>query len=100
MQKVKKKKKFHFLREREILKKFSKREGAKNVNAYIRKLIDSGDYLEILEEEKRKIEQRKLRQAEFLTEKSEEPQNISKEEMDEVVRQARLQVQKIREKRT
>lgn len=87
-------------REREILKKFSKREGAKNVNAYIRKLIDSGDYLEILEEEKRKIEQRKLQQAEFLAEKSEEPQNISKEEMDEAVRQARLQVQKIREKRT
>lgn len=39
-------------RERELLKSFCERKGIKNVNAYIRTVINNGDWVELLEEEK------------------------------------------------
>lgn len=75
--------------EREILKSFSKKEGAKNINAYIRKLIDTGDYLNILEEEKKKLAKRKAQQA-LLKEqqKTEEKEPQMTEETEEEIQQA------------
>lgn len=75
--------------EREILKSFSKKEGAKNINAYIRKLIDNGDYLNILEEEKKKAAKRKAKQA-LLAEREEE-QETPEPELTEEEREAFLQ---------
>lgn len=79
--------------EREILKSFSKKEGAKNINAYVRKLIDNGDYLNILQEEKKKAERKRAEQARFLEEKQQEEQMP---EMNAEEREAFLQ--KMREK--
>lgn len=45
--------------ERDILKKYAKKTGAKNIRAYVKKLIDTGDYKDILEEEKKKQEKKK-----------------------------------------
>lgn len=39
-------------REREFLKSFCERKGIRNVNAYIRTVIDNGDWVELVEEEK------------------------------------------------
>lgn len=76
--------------EREILKSYSKKEGAKNINAYIRKLIDNGDYLNILEEEKKKAANRKAQQA-LLDEQNTETQEIQEPELTEEEREAFLQ---------
>lgn len=77
--------------EREILKIYSKRNGAKNINAYIRKLIENGDYLEILETEKKKIEKRRAEQARFLVEKQEQEKipELTQEERQAVLARAR-----------
>ena len=45
-------------REREILKTYCKRNNVKNVDAYIRKLIDNGDAQTIVQEETRRLEKR------------------------------------------
>ena len=37
-----------------MLKKYAKKNWARNQSAYVRKLIDNGDYLNILQEEKQK----------------------------------------------
>lgn len=76
--------------EREILKSFSKKEGAKNINAYIRKLIDNGDYLNILEEEKKKSAKRKAQQA-LLSEQNPEIQEIQEPELTEEEKKAFMQ---------
>ena len=81
--------------EREILKTFSKKEGAKNINAYVRKLIDNGDYLTILEEEKKKAAKRKAQQA-LLEEQKEEEQQTQEAEMSAEEKEAFMK--KIREK--
>lgn len=47
-------------REREILKKFCKRNNVKNTDAYIRKLIDNGDAQTIVREEKRRLEKKQV----------------------------------------
>lgn len=77
--------------EREILKSYSKKNGAKNINAYIRKLIENGDYLEILETEKKKIEKRRAEQARFLVEKQEQEKipELTQEERQAVLARAR-----------
>lgn len=77
--------------EREILKIYSKRNGAKNINAYIRKLIENGDYLEILETEKKKIEKRRAEQARFLVEKEKQEQEpeLTQEERQAALERAR-----------
>ena len=77
--------------EREILKSYSKKNGAKNINAYIRKLIENGDYLEILETEKKKIEKRRAEQARFLVEKQEQEKipELTQEERQAVLTRAR-----------
>ncbi len=80
--------------EREILKSYSKKEGAKNINAYIRKLIDNGDYLTILEDERKKAEKKKTQKA-LLSAAEDEPQQ-EEPELTEEERQAFLA--KMREK--
>lgn len=76
--------------EREILKSYSKKEGAKNINAYIRKLIDNGDYLNILEEEKKKAAKRKAKQTLLVEQKTKE-QEIQEPELTEEERQKALE---------
>lgn len=77
--------------EREILKIYSKRNGAKNINAYIRKLIENGDYIEILEVEKKKAEKRRAEQARFLIEKEKHEQEpeLTQEERQAALERAR-----------
>ena len=77
--------------EREILKSYSKKQGAKNINAYIRKLIDNGDYLNILEEEQKKAEKRRAEQARFLIEKEnqEHELELTEEERQKALERAR-----------
>ena len=77
--------------EREILKSYSKKQGAKNINAYIRKLIDNGDYLNILEEEQKKAEKRRAEQARFLIEKENQEQEpeLTEEERQKALERAR-----------
>lgn len=77
--------------EREILKSYSKKNGAKNINAYIRKLIENGDYLEILETEKKKAEKRRAEQARFLIEKENQEQEpeLTEEERQKALERAR-----------
>lgn len=48
--------------EREILKKFAKKNGAKHITPYVNTLIKSGDYLAILQEEKEKIQALKAKE--------------------------------------
>lgn len=74
--------------EREILKSYSKKNGAKNINAYIRKLVENGDYLEILETEKEKQEKRRAEKARFLVEKQEQTKET---ELTQEERQAALE---------
>ena len=52
-------------RERNILKNYvlNLKRKPDNVNAYIRKLIDNGDYLEIIRKEEQKAERKKQKQA-------------------------------------
>lgn len=76
--------------EREILKSYSKKQGAKNINAYIRKLIDNGDYLNILEEEQKKAARRKAEQALIESQKTKE-QEIQEPELTEEERQKALE---------
>ncbi len=77
--------------EREILKIYSKKNGAKNINAYIRKLIENGDYIEILESEKKKAEKRRAEQARFLVEKEKQEQEpeLTQEERKAALEKAR-----------
>lgn len=77
--------------EREILKSYSKKQGAKNINAYIRKLIDNGDYLNILEEEQKKAAKRKAEQALIEAQKATEIQEpeLTEEERQKVLERAR-----------
>lgn len=77
--------------EREILKIYSKKNGAKNINAYVRKLIENGDYLEILESEKKKAEKRRAEQARFLIEKEKQEQEpeLTEEERQVALEKAR-----------
>lgn len=77
--------------EREILKSYSKKEGAKNINAYVRKLIDTGDYLNILEEEKEKAEKKRAERARFLIEKEKQEQEpeLTQEERQAALEKAR-----------
>lgn len=77
--------------EREILKIYSKKNGAKNINAYVRKLIENGDYLEILESEKKKAEKRRAEQARFLIEKEKHEQEpeLTQEERQAALERAR-----------
>lgn len=77
--------------EREILKIYSKKNGAKNINAYVRKLIENGDYLEILETEKKKAEKRRAEQARFLIEKEKQEQEpeLTQEERQVALEKAR-----------
>lgn len=58
-------------REREILKSYCKRIKVQNSNAYIRKLIDTGDYQTILEEENIRLEKIEARKQEVLSAKTE-----------------------------
>lgn len=77
--------------EREILKSYSKKQGAKNINAYIRKLIDNGDYLNILEEEQKKAAKRKAEQALIEVQKATEIQEpeLTEEERQKALERAR-----------
>lgn len=77
--------------EREILKSYSKKNGAKNINAYIRKLVENGDYIEILESEKKKAEKRRAEQARFLIEKEKQEQEpeLTQEERQVALERAR-----------
>lgn len=77
--------------EREILKSYSKKQGAKNINAYIRKLIDNGDYLNILEEEQKKAAKRKAEQALIESQKTTEIQEpeLTEEERQKALERAR-----------
>ncbi len=49
-------------REREIFKSFCKRNNVRNFNAYMRTIINSGDYQTILDEEKERTERLKAKQ--------------------------------------
>lgn len=77
--------------EREILKSYSKKQGAKNINAYIRKLIDNGDYLNILEEEQKKAAKRKAGQTLIEAQKATEIQEpeLTEEERQKILERAR-----------
>lgn len=68
--------------ERKILKRFAKKQGAKNIRAYVHKLIVNGDYREIIDEEYKKIEQKKANE-EYLRKKIEEERNAVDNVSDE-----------------
>ena len=82
-------------REREILKSYCKRNKVLNSNAYIRKLIDTGDYQSILEEEINRLEKieakkKQVQQVETLINPS------SPQEMEKAMQNAKNVIQMIR----
>lgn len=80
-------------REREILKSYCKRIKVKNANAYIRTLIDNGDYQTILEEENIRLEKIKAKEQEVLNTKIEVkpeiPQNLDFSKATNIVQMIR-----------
>lgn len=83
-------------REREILKSYCKKNNVQNANAYIRKLIDSGDAAIILEEEKIRLEKLEKRKQESVQEIG-KPENS--EETEKAFQEAKKVVQMIFKKR-
>ncbi len=83
-------------REREILKTYCKKNNVQNANAYIRKLIDSGDAAIILEEEKIRLEKLEKRKQESVQEIG-KPENS--EETEKAFQEAKKVVQMIFKKR-
>lgn len=81
-------------REREILKSYCKRIKIKNVNAYIRKIIDNGDYIQLVEEELR--HQNKL----FQREQIKRQEQIEVKESPEVIEQAYLKFKNVFQQRS
>ncbi len=84
-------------REREILKSYCKRNKVLNSNAYIRKLIDTGDYQSILEEEINRLEKieakkKQVQQVETLINPS------SPQEMEKAMQNAKNVIQMIRKR--
>ena len=65
-------------REREILKTYCKRNNVKNVDAYIRKLIDNGDAKTIVQEEKLRLEKKEQRRQEQPPQEVESPEATQK----------------------
>ena len=62
-----------------ILRKYAKENGARNIKPYVNKLIENGGYIDILKEEKSRMEKEKQRaqryeiKSEVPPEKNEEP---------------------------
>lgn len=78
-----------------LLKKYAKKNGARNQSAYVRKLIDNGDYLNILQEEKQKQAQIAQKRKKAAEQKKKE-QETQEPELTEEERQIFLE--KMREK--
>ena len=84
-------------REREILKSYCKRNKVLNSNAYIRKLIDTGDFQIIVEEETNRLEKieakkKQVQQVETLINPS------SPQEMEKAMQNAKNVIQMIRKR--
>lgn len=84
-------------REREILKNYvlNLKRKPDNINAYIRKLIDNGDYLEIIEKEEQKAERKKQKQNENIAPSEKEIEDTP-EERAKVLEMARKKADEIR----
>lgn len=81
--------------EREVLKNYIKKltPPVKNINAYIRKLIENGDYVAILNEEKARIEKEKQKAQRYALQAEVPPEkNEDKALVDAAMKKARAQV--------
>lgn len=85
-------------REREILKNYvlNLKRKPDNINAYIRKLIDNGDYLEIIKKEEQKAERKKQRRSDLLIRQQENEIEDTPEERAKVLEMARKKAEEIR----
>lgn len=79
-----------------ILKAYAKESGAKNISAYVHKLIENKGYIEILKEEKERQERKKRRLGETQQDKQEKEIEETPEERAQILQMVKDRVTQIR----
>lgn len=87
--------------EREILKNYVKRNklAKTNLRGYVKKIIDNGDYLDILKEEKERLEKLERQKAKEVIPPPENEINETEEERQKAFEEFKAHVKKIKERK-
>lgn len=84
-----------------ILRKYAKENGARNLKPYINKLIENGGYIQILNEEKARIEKEKQKAQRYALSVEVPPEKIETKEETELARAKYLEAtKKLRRRKT
>lgn len=77
-----------------ILRKYAKENGARNIKPYVNKLIENGGYIDILKEEKSRMEKEKQRAQRYEIKSEVPPEKFETKEETEAARRAYLEATK------